>query len=505
MATTPDDTCLEHSLIFALIEIAEATGTRAGLKSRVPAIQRAALIALDQMEGGELKAADVLPFLSSTDPRLRDAARWIFRRHPEWAGDGAAFVREFLTKLSAAMPPDEEQNRLLQLLAVAPAVQIELARRFAVAPAADQASLLRVVVEARPKEFAPEWVATVRAALTNKEPSVVSAAVRAARALSPDVKKPNPEAVEFKPLLLELARDTARTRDIRLAAILAVAGPIEGLDAALLEFALSALDATNLPPVRAQALEVLQRAKLDTDALQRLADGLPRVGAIELPRLFALFEQSLDEAVGRKLLASLRQSTVAKSLPAASVRALFAKYPEAVQADAAVLIEGLDADAAKQAARFETLLADVKAQSSDIRRGQAIFNSPKTACATCHKIGYLGGTLGPDLTRISEVRSERDLLEAIVYPSASFVRSYEPVILITKSGEEHSGVLRKDAADEVVLGTGPDTEVRVARTEIGEMRPGNVSVMPQGLDEQLSRQELADLMAFLKNTRWGAQ
>jgi len=55
----------------------------------------------------------------------------------------------------------------------------------------------------------------------------------------------------------------------------------------------------------------------------------------------------------------------------------------------------------------------------------------------------------------------------------------------------------------VVIGTGPETEVRIARGEITEMRPGTVSVMPQGLDEQLSRQELADLVTFLKNTKWG--
>jgi hypothetical protein len=37
------------------------------------------------------------------------------------------------------------------------------------------------------------------------------------------------------------------------------------------------------------------------------------------------------------------------------------------------------------------------------------------------------------------------------------------------------------------------------------MRPGAVSVMPQGLDGQLSNQELADLLAFLRNTKWGAK
>ena len=100
------------------------------------------------------------------------------------------------------------------------------------------------------------------------------------------------------------------------------------------------------------------------------------------------------------------------------------------------------------------------------------------------------------------VRTERDLLESVLYPSASFVRSYEPVIVTTKSGDEQSGVLRKDSADEVILGTGANLEVRIPRSDVAEMRPGTVSVMPQGLDQQISKQELADLIAFLKATKW---
>ena len=91
-------------------------------------------------------------------------------------------------------------------------------------------------------------------------------------------------------------------------------------------------------------------------------------------------------------------------------------------------------------------------------------------------------------------------------PGSSFAAGLpdQPVVT-TKSGEEQSGVLRKDAPDELLLATGPTTEVRIARSDITEIRPGTVSVMPQGLDEQLSRQELADLLAFLKNTKWGPQ
>jgi putative heme-binding domain-containing protein len=127
-----------------------------------------------------------------------------------------------------------------------------------------------------------------------------------------------------------------------------------------------------------------------------------------------------------------------------------------------------------------------------------VFNSPKAACASCHAIGYLGGNLGPDLTRIGQTRTERDLLEAVVFPSASFVRSYEPVTVATKDGKVLNGLVRRDAADEVVLATGANEEARIARGDIDEMRPGTVSVMPAGLDQQLTTQDIADLLAFLK-------
>jgi len=79
------------------------------------------------------------------------------------------------------------------------------------------------------------------------------------------------------------------------------------------------------------------------------------------------------------------------------------------------------------------------------------------------------------------------------------------MIVQTKAGDDYNGVLRKDWMDEVVLVTGPQTEVHIARSDIAEMHQGTVSIMPQGLDTQFSMQELADLVAFLKNTKWGAK
>ena len=138
----------------------------------------------------------------------------------------------------------------------------------------------------------------------------------------------------------------------------------------------------------------------------------------------------------------------------------------------------------------------------DIRRGQTVFNNPAIACSACNAIGYLGGKSGPDLTTIGTIRTERDLLEAILYPSASFVRSYELYQVTTKSGAVYSGILREETADAVELLMGIDTPVRIQQSDIEEMSPGTVSLMPPGLTASLSKQELADLIAFLKATKW---
>jgi putative heme-binding domain-containing protein len=142
-------------------------------------------------------------------------------------------------------------------------------------------------------------------------------------------------------------------------------------------------------------------------------------------------------------------------------------------------------DTGKQKARLEELLATL--QGGDVRRGQAVFKSTKAACSACHAIGYMGGNVGPDLTHIAKIRTERDLLESIVFPSASIVRSYEPVAIATKDGKVYNGLVRRESPDEIVLATAANQEARIARDDIEYMRPSNISVMPAGLDQQLTR------------------
>jgi len=138
----------------------------------------------------------------------------------------------------------------------------------------------------------------------------------------------------------------------------------------------------------------------------------------------------------------------------------------------------------------------------DVGRGRNIFFGKKVACSTCHTIGTEGGHVGPDLTAIGSIRSGHDLLEAIVFPSASFVPGHEVYRVRTKTSSEIlSGVIGEQDSDAIALITGPNAEVRIPRDRIASMEPSTVSLMPEGLDTSLSQQEFTDLLAFLQAQR----
>ena len=145
--------------------------------------------------------------------------------------------------------------------------------------------------------------------------------------------------------------------------------------------------------------------------------------------------------------------------------------------------------------------ADILAQQGNATRGKKVFFRTTTLCSTCHRLEDQGREFGPDLSRIGKIRTERDLLEAIAYPSASFVRGYEPMLIKTKSGEQLAGVILNEAANHLELAVGPALERKLPRADIAELKPSPISLMPAGLDRVLSKQELADLIAFLKSLK----
>ena len=184
---------------------------------------------------------------------------------------------------------------------------------------------------------------------------------------------------------------------------------------------------------------MLARAKLTPASSCRLADALKTAGPLEVDRLLAAFEQSTDEALGLKLVKALGESS---ALPACGSTPSSSTWRSSARQSRPRRGALRPAQRRRRQAEGQARGADDQSPAGDVRRGQLVFNSEKAACFTCHAIGYRGGNVGPDLTKIGQVRTERDLLEAILFPSASFVRSYEPVVVATTDGKVLNGCSR---------------------------------------------------------------
>jgi putative heme-binding domain-containing protein len=196
------------------------------------------------------------------------------------------------------------------------------------------------------------------------------------------------------------------------------------------------------------------------------------------------------------MVTALGASPGLRGVRPSELRAALASFGEEVQAAARPVFAKLEASRAAQLARVTEL--EPALATGDPRRGGEVFVSAKANCAACHAIAGQGGAVGPDLTKIGSVRTARDLLEALIAPSTTFARGYEPFIVTTKDGHTFSGVVARETAEAIVLVTGPRQEEHIERSNIDRLRPGDVSVMPDGLDAQLSKQEVADLVAYLK-------
>ncbi len=497
---TPADRMLEHSIIFALIEIGDSSALQSGLASNDSAVRRASLIALDQMKGNQLSASAVTPLLTSNDRILRDTASWIVSRHKNWGHALTAFFRQ---SLQAELAPADARALQDQIVRSSkdPSVQ-NLIGETALDPQLPREArvlALHAMAAAALTEPSAQWMSGIESALLSGNPGLVQAGIDTAHEIA---RRDDDNAVGRA--LHQLGGNTALPAELRLSALAALK-TLPDLEPEVFTLALNHLSSTTVFASRNNAAKLLAASKLTPSQFSQLADKIPTLGPLELNKVIPSFSASglIDPTLARHLIDRLAAAPAVTGLTTDVFRALGAALPKEVQPRLQEISALVKVDVVKQQQHVDQLLGELK--GGDTRRGQLVFNDPKFTCSACHSIGYAGGNLGPDLTSIGKIRTARDLLESIVYPSASFVRSYEPYTVTRKSGEVSGGMLRKDAADEIVLATGPGAETRIPRPDVMEMAPGTVSLMPQGLDSLMNKQELADLIAFLKATTWEAQ
>jgi putative heme-binding domain-containing protein len=140
-------------------------------------------------------------------------------------------------------------------------------------------------------------------------------------------------------------------------------------------------------------------------------------------------------------------------------------------------------------------------QPGDPKQGYHVFRSSRATCSACHQVGYVGGNLGPVLSKIGQSRSRRDLLEAILFPSARLEQAYRSIKVQLNDGQIVQGLVVSESPNELVLQVAADRRLLIETADIVQREPSNVSIMPAGLENQMTIEELSDLIAFLENAK----
>jgi putative heme-binding domain-containing protein len=135
--------------------------------------------------------------------------------------------------------------------------------------------------------------------------------------------------------------------------------------------------------------------------------------------------------------------------------------------------------------------------AGDARHGALVFGSSQFACVSCHKVGQVGGGVGPDLTTVGRCLTPDQIAESLLWPARQVKDEYKAFSVITASGKVQQGYKERDDGKELVL-RDPATgkAVRFARGDVDECREIG-TLMPDGLAAAMTPEQRRDLVRFL--------
>jgi putative membrane-bound dehydrogenase-like protein len=137
-------------------------------------------------------------------------------------------------------------------------------------------------------------------------------------------------------------------------------------------------------------------------------------------------------------------------------------------------------------------------RDGDAGKGRLVFFRAGTnACSSCHRVQGQGQWVGPDLSTIGVKYGREELIRSILSPSAAIGLGFRSVVVALNDGRSITGLPVEDSADRLVLKTAEGQRVSIDPHTIEERRTSDISLMPEGLAQTMTDQELVDLLAYL--------
>ena len=146
--------------------------------------------------------------------------------------------------------------------------------------------------------------------------------------------------------------------------------------------------------------------------------------------------------------------------------------------------------------------SDIEDRIGDPMRGGELFREQgRLQCSRCHQVAGIGGAIGPSMDSIGRSLSRAQVFEAIAEPSRKIDPKYQTLRILTQDGEVITGLLVSESDTTIQIVSSAGEKFNVPLSDVSERRLEATSLMPAGLLEQLTSQEMADLLAYLASLR----
>ncbi len=304
----------------------------------------------------------------------------------------------------------------------------------------------------------------------------------------------------FDAALQAIANDTKRPLSIRLKALdSARSVKLTGQTFDMVKNVLA--DAASSSAAKIQAAGMLATAPMTKEQISQIAPLLATVGPVELKTLLPLLKHHKDVETAKSLAREIAKNPTIASQQESTYRTALVDLPPDIFET--IILPAYNAAMAATEAKKRQLgpLADKVASSGNAAHGKANFAAGKGTCIACHKIGETGRAIGPDLSHIGAIRTERDLLESILFPSNTLARDYEAHVIETSDGKQTLGVIKSHTAEGLLVVDIAGQEQNIPHQQITGDTTLTTSLMPQGLDQTMSEGELIDLVAWLHSLK----
>jgi len=248
-------------------------------------------------------------------------------------------------------------------------------------------------------------------------------------------------------------------------------------------------------PAAEAAVRAIARSQRSSDRLAAL------LTANEYP--LGLRREALKNLVetrggGARVIALLREQKLPEDLKAQAATLLYTVRDPSVRNQAAALVPLPKSAAGRPLPAIGELL---RREGNADRGREVFFRTTNNGCASCHRAGGRGQWIGPDLSTIGVKYGRAELIHSILSPSAAIGLAYRSVVAALASGRVVTGLAVEDTPARLVVKTAEGERVVIDPSSIEERSTSDVSLMPEGLAQTMTDQELVDLLTYLGTLR----